>query len=68
MANIGKRIEALEALRSAGAVVWHRVIQQSGQTLDEALDAYGRDRIAPDDRLIVRKIVDSRLAAGSFLQ
>lgn len=68
MTNFGKRIEALEAMQSTGAVAWHRVLQESDQTIDQALDAYGRDRIGPTDRLIVRKIVDSRLAGGRVLQ
>jgi hypothetical protein len=50
----------LRALESAGRSGWrkvHRVLQQLGQDQDAALDDYGRDRIGPDDLVIVRRIV-----------
>ena len=68
MGNIGKRIGMLEARRPATTIAWHRIIQQPGQTLDAALEAYGRDRIGDADRLIVRRIIDGQLAAGGILQ
>jgi hypothetical protein len=68
MGTIGKRLTVLEAGQPAGPVIWHRVLRQFGQNLDEALDAYGRDRIAPTDRLIVRQIIDVRQDGGRLQQ
>ena len=48
---------AEEAATAAPPRRWHRIVQEIGQTHDEALDAYGRDRIGPDDGIIVREIV-----------
>ena len=36
---------------------WHRIVQQVGQSEDEAIDAYGRDRIGPDDRILIHELV-----------
>lgn len=36
---------------------WHRVIRYEGQSLDAALDAYGRERVGADDGLIVRHVL-----------
>jgi hypothetical protein len=34
------------------------IIKEAGQSNDEALDAYGRDRIGPNDRIVIWSIVD----------
>lgn len=57
MGSIGQRLTALESANPSGAAAWHRVVLQAGQSLDAALDAYGRERIGGRDGLIVRKIV-----------
>ena len=36
---------------------WHRVVQQVGQSYEEALATYGADRIGPDDGIIQRELV-----------
>lgn len=58
MSNIKNRLAALEKANQHGPAIWRRIIQQPDQTEDEALDVYGRDRIAPTDRLIIRQIAD----------
>ena len=55
--NIAKRVGALEGKACGGGFECHRVIQRAGQTRDEALNAYGRDRIGPDDVAVLRVIV-----------
>ncbi|UXC89511.1 MULTISPECIES: hypothetical protein [unclassified Sphingobium] len=64
MSNIKSRLAALEKASPIGPAIWRRIIQQPDQTEDEALDAYGHDRIAPTDRLIIRKIVDYAVQIG----
>ena len=49
MGSIGQRLTALESANPSGAAAWHRVILQAGQSLDAALDAYGRERIGGRD-------------------
>lgn len=61
MSAIRKRLAALEAVRKSGWAKVHRVIQAIGQSEDEALDAYGRDRVGADDQIIVRRIVAPKL-------
>jgi hypothetical protein len=57
MTHLSKRIGALEAKAQDSSVVYHRIIQRLGQTYDEALDEYGRDRIADGDGIIHRRLV-----------
>lgn len=53
-----RRLVALESVSQPGGVErWHRVIQGVGQTRDEALDEYGRDKVGENDGVIVRQIV-----------
>lgn len=58
MRQNAKRLEALETRTKAATGVWHRIIQEAGQTQDQALDAYGRDKIGPDDNVIIRRIIE----------
>ena len=58
MKAMANRLAALEAVKAAASGVWHRIVQEVGQTRDEALDAYGRDRIGAGENLIIRRIVD----------
>ena len=46
-----------EAAADAPPTRWHRVIQQVGQSEEEAIDAYGRDRIGPNDRILIHELV-----------
>ena len=55
--NIAKRVNALESRAHSGGYEYHRVIQHDGQSRDEALDAYGRDRLGPDGFAVLRVIV-----------
>ena len=61
MTSLITDVTAIEAemrkLDAARPKQWHQVVQQVGQTWDEALDAYGRDRIGPDDGIIQRELV-----------
>lgn len=51
------RLKALEALHPPARGRWHRIIRQADQTQEEAIAAYGREKIGPDDHLIVRRVV-----------
>ena len=59
--SLEKRVMALEA--AAGAPdpsferPWHRVIVREGQSLADALRAYGIEKIGEHDNLVVRTIV-----------
>lgn len=68
MGNIGMRLAALEAEEPGGATIWHRILREPGQSLDGALDAYGRYRIGVTDRLIVRHIIGVRQDGGRLQQ
>ncbi len=57
MMQLRKRLESLEARNMSPTGCVHRLRQDRGQTRDEVLDAYGRDRIADDDIVIIRRIV-----------
>lgn len=64
MRKLEGRIKALES-RSIGNPWFnptHRIVCK-GQTEAEALDAYGRNRIGPNDNLIIRKIVGPKEGA-----
>ena len=54
--KLANRLTALEARTPTIGQV-HRIIVGIGETRDEVLDAYGRDKIGPHDRLIVRNII-----------
>jgi hypothetical protein len=56
--NIKRRVEALEAAKPAVVARWHRLLVDVGDTIERAVDAYGRDRIAAADCLIVRQVVE----------
>ncbi len=56
--TIRKRLEALETGCFNVPVIGHRIVQAVGQSQDKAITLYGRDRIGPTDRLIIRRIVD----------
>ena len=55
--SITKRVVALEGRAGSGFETAHRVICQQGQTQDEALDLYGRERIGPNDLVVMRVMV-----------
>lgn len=60
MRNQGKRIEFLEARQPKAIGRWHRVIQDVGQSEGQAIDAYGADRIGPNDCVMLRVIVEPK--------
>lgn len=59
MTPIQKRLAELEAKKPVVTSACHRLIVQPGDTIDDAVSSYGADRIAPQDRVIVRSIVDA---------
>lgn len=58
----------MEAVKNTGWRVVHRIIQRIGQSEDEALDAYGRDKIGAGDQIIVRRIVAPKLREAGNAQ
>jgi hypothetical protein len=65
--NINRRIAALEASAPVASGIFHRTRQIAGETLEDAVTAYGREKIGPTDRLIVRQIITPRTrSAGAF--
>ena len=63
--NIAKRVGALENQAGDGGFEKvHRIIGKLGQTREQALDTYGRDKIGPKDFTIVRVFVTPRVHAG----
>ena len=68
MKRLGSRVADLEARQEKPFGAVHRLIQHEGQSRDEAIDAYGRERIGSDDLLIIRRIVSPRFNPdGSML-
>ena len=62
--NIAKRVGALEGQSSAvGYDKVHHIICRNGNTVDQAEDAYGRDKIGPRDFVIIRTFVSPRFDA-----
>ncbi len=64
--NITKRVGALEnQVGDGGFEKAHRVICKIGQTQDQALDAYGRDKVGPNDLVIMRVMVSPRVQVAN---
>ena len=59
--SITKRVVALEGRAGSGFETAHRVVCRQGQTPDHALDLYGRERIGPNDLVIMRVMVPAPL-------
>jgi hypothetical protein len=57
----------LEARQSRPYGKAHRLIQRQGQTRDDAMDAYGRHLIGPDDIVIINRIVSPKWDADGNL-
>lgn len=57
MAKLEGRVKALENRGGSAFYPYHRIVQGVGQTQDEALEAYGRDKIGPNDNLVIRRLV-----------
>jgi hypothetical protein len=59
--SLEKRLSALEAAAGAGdpsrGKPWHRVIVREGQSLADAVRAYGIEKIGEHDNLIIHRIV-----------
>lgn len=61
MAN---RLDALEGKASPPLVEkWHQVVAVDDQTEDEVLDAYGREKIGPNDSVLIFRAVTPRFNA-----
>ncbi len=66
--NIAKRVGALENQAGDGGFEnVHRIIGKLGQTQEQALDAYGRDKIGPKDFVVVRTFVAPRFDANGTM-
>lgn len=59
MSTIARRLAELEARKPAVTSSCHRMIVPGGSSLEDLINAYGRERISPADRLVVRTIVDA---------
>ena len=60
MKRLTTRVEDLERRAPDAIRRVHRVIQDIGMSRDEALDAYGREKIGKNDGVILRVIVDAK--------
>lgn len=62
--NIAKRVGALEG-KSSGRKFekLHSLMAREGQTEDEAIDDYGREKIGPDDFVLIHVPVSPRFDA-----
>jgi hypothetical protein len=60
MRRLDNRVTDLEARKARPLGRAHRLIQHEGQTQDEAIDAYGRELIGPDEMLIINRIVSPK--------
>ena len=62
--SLEKRVSALEAAAGAGdpsyGKPWHQVTVREGQSLAEAIHAYGIEKIGEHDNLIIRRIVSPK--------
>jgi hypothetical protein len=62
--SLEKRVSALEAAAGAGdpsyGKPWHRVTVREGQSLADAIRAYGIEKIGEHDNLIIHRIVSPK--------
>ncbi|HOT83949.1 MAG TPA: hypothetical protein PLQ12_11685 [Candidatus Defluviicoccus seviourii] len=58
--TLRKRLSALEAKEPMISRAWHRIIQEPDQNEDDAINVYGRDRIAADDNILLWVIVEPK--------
>ena len=62
--SLEKRVAALETAAEAedpqNAKPWHRIIVREGQSLADAVRAYGIEKLGEDDNLIIRSIVSPK--------
>ena len=66
MKAIDKRLTELENTRASGFDKVHQVIQEEGQTKDEAIAASGIV-VGPRDLLIIRRIVSPKFDANGSI-
>ena len=57
--SLTRRVEKLEGVQPSAMGLGHRVVVYSGQTKAEAVEAYGVDRIGPEDFILYREIIDA---------
>ncbi len=61
MMKIASRIEALEGKTGTRQYDnYHQLVAREGQSSDSAIDEYGRNKIGPNDFIVVHKIVTPR--------
>ena len=64
MRELEKRVDRLEAkARPLESSRWHMVTKQEGQSDDDAIDAFGREKIGADDTVIFLVPVSPRFDA-----
>ena len=56
--DLNRRVAALQAGAPTRAVGCHRIVRQPGQSLEDAIDEYGRNNIGDVDIILCRTIVD----------
>ena len=67
--KMATRIEALEGKGSSREWEnYHQIVARDGQSIDDAIDEYGRGRIGPNDFVVVHELVAPRFdSAGNMI-
>lgn len=69
--SLEKRVSALEAAAGAGdpsyGKPWHQVTVREGQSLADAVHAYGIEKIGEYDNLIINRIVSPKFDEQGIL-
>ena len=60
MAKLESRVKALERHGAVTCHKVHRIICGEDQSEDDVIDAYGREKIGPDDKIIMRVLVSPK--------
>ncbi len=62
--KMANRLDALEGKATPPLVEkWHEMVALGDETEDELIDAYGREKIGPDDSVIILRPVAPRFDA-----
>lgn len=55
--KIANRLAALEIQAAPPAGTWHQIIVRQGQTKDEAIDEYGREKVSTEASFIIFRVI-----------